>query len=151
MWAHGEGNSENHKKGYCSDGVKQKMVTIDGIPEELLPWLQPNNIFMRGMYFWLKHFCRMAHELYNTIIDSNTTGGMRVMEFKAFMDMLCKRLVIIPATATEASCIRFKLYCGLELGEQPGSPSDIVDVDGVKYLHIMYLLEDAFQEVAAHV
>ena len=126
------------------------MVTIDSIPEEPPPWPQPNNIFMRGMHFWPKRFCRTVRELYDTIIDGNTTGGTRAMEFKAFADMLCKCLVVIPATATEASCIRFKLYRGLELGEQPGSPSDIIDVNGVKYLHITYLSEDAFQEVAAH-
>lgn len=105
MWAHGEGNSENHKKGYCSDGIKQKMATIDGVPEDLPSWPQPNNIFTKGTHFWLKRFCRTVRELYDTITDGNVVGGTRAIEFEAFADMLRKRLVVIPTTATEASCV----------------------------------------------
>ncbi|KAI1781854.1 hypothetical protein LXA43DRAFT_907485 [Ganoderma leucocontextum] len=149
MWAHGEGNSGNHKKGYCSDGVRQKPPTVDGVVEELPPWPQPNDIFTMGTQFWPKRFNRTVRELYDMVTDGERFGGLKAMEFAAFADMLRARLVVVPATATQASCVRFKLYRGLELGEQPGNPSDVVEVDGVKYLHVTYLSEAGFQEVAA--
>ncbi|KAI1781611.1 hypothetical protein LXA43DRAFT_1105626 [Ganoderma leucocontextum] len=149
MWAHGEGNAENHKKGYCSDGARQKPHTVDGVVEELPPWPQPNDIFTTGTHFWPKRFNRTIRELYDMITDGERFGGPKAMEFAAFADMLRARLVVIPATATQTSCVRFKLYRGLELGEQPGNQSDIVNVDGVKYLHVTYLSEAGFQEVVA--
>ncbi|KAI1781856.1 hypothetical protein LXA43DRAFT_977872 [Ganoderma leucocontextum] len=149
MWAHGEGNSENHKKGYCSDGVKQKLAPVDGIIEELPPWPQPNDIFTKGTHFWPKRFTRTVRELYDMVTDGDRLSSPKAMEYAAFADMLRARLIVIPATATQASCVQFKLYRGLELGEQPGNPSDIVDVDGVKYLHVTYLSEASFQEVVA--
>ncbi|PIL30719.1 hypothetical protein GSI_06887 [Ganoderma sinense ZZ0214-1] len=149
MWARGEGDSENHKKGYCSDGVKQKPASVDGIVEELPPWPQPNQIFTKGTHFWPQRFTRTVRELYDTITDGDRLGGPRAMEFAAFADMLRTRLIVIPATDTQPSCVRFKLYRGLKLGEQPGNPSDIVVVDGVQYLHVTYLSETGFEEVAA--
>ena len=147
MWAHGEGNSENHKKGYCSDGVKQKAPP--GTDEELPPWPQPNGVFTKGTHFWPKHFNRTICELYETVTDGNTTGGCRAMEFAAFAEMLQKCLIIIPVTETEPSCVCFKLYRAFELGEQPGSLSDIVEVNSARYLHVTYLSENAFQEIVA--
>ncbi|PIL30720.1 hypothetical protein GSI_06888 [Ganoderma sinense ZZ0214-1] len=149
MWARGEGDSENHKKGYCSDGVKQKPACVDGIVEELPPWPQPNEIFSKGTHFWPLRFTRTVRELYDMVTDGDRLGGPKAMEFAAFADMLRARLVVIPATATQPSCVRFKLYRGLQLGEQPENPSDIVDVDGAKYMHVTYLSETGFEEVAS--
>ncbi len=147
MWAHGEGGSENHKKGYCSDGVKQKPAAVDGVIDELPPWPQPNKIFTKGTHFWPKRFARMVRELYDVVTEGGyRLGGPKTMEFAAFAEMLRLCLVVIPATATQTSLVRFKLYRGFQLGEQPGSPSDIVEVDGIKYLHVTYLSEPAFQE-----
>ncbi|KAI1788904.1 hypothetical protein LXA43DRAFT_1063210 [Ganoderma leucocontextum] len=137
------GNSENHKKGYCSDGVKQK--AIDGVIEELPPWLQPNNIFTKGTHFWPKRFCRMIRELYDTITDGNTTGGIKAIEFVAFTDMLSVHLTVTPVTKTQASYVRFKLYHRLKLSKQPRNPSNIVKVNGIKYLHVTYLSNASFQ------
>lgn len=148
MWAHGEGGSENHKKGYCSDGVKQKPVALNGVTDELPPWPQPNEIFTKGTHFWPQCFARTVRELYDMVTDSYRLGGPKAMEFAAFADMLHKRLVVIPATATQASVVRFQLYGGFQLGEQPGNPSDIVEANGIKYLYITYLSEAAFEEVA---
>ncbi|PIL26811.1 hypothetical protein GSI_11072 [Ganoderma sinense ZZ0214-1] len=149
MWAQGEGGSENHKKGYCSDGVKQKAASVDGVIEELPPWPQPNDIFTKGTHFWPKRFARTVRDLYDTVTDGDRLGGPRAMEFQAFAEMLRARLIVIPATDTQPSCVRFKLYRGLELGEQPTNPSDVVTVEGAKYLHVTYLSESGFQEVAA--
>ena len=149
MWAGGEGNSENHKKGYCSDGVKQKPVSVDGLIEELPPWPQPNEIFTKGTHFWPKRFARTIRNLYDTVTQGDKLGGTKAMEYAAFADMLRACLTVIPATATQASSVHFKLYRSLEFGEQPVNPLDIVDVDSVRYLHITYLSQDAFEEVAA--
>ena len=149
MWAQGEGGSENHKKGYCSDGVKQKPASVGGVIEELPPWPQPNDIFTKGTQFWPQRFTRTVRKLYDVVTDGDRLGGPKAMEFAAFADMLRTCLVVVPATATQTSCVRFKLYRGLELGEQPASPSDIIDIDGAKYLHVTYLSEAGFQEVAA--
>ncbi|KAI1785508.1 hypothetical protein LXA43DRAFT_899656 [Ganoderma leucocontextum] len=92
MWAGGEGGHDNHKKGYCSDGVKQKPVAVDGVTEELPPWPQPNRIFMKGDTFWPKRFTRAVRELYNTIVIGLDHGGIKSMEYTAFADMLRARL-----------------------------------------------------------
>ncbi len=150
MWAGGEGNTENHKRGYCSDGAKQKPAAIDGTIDDLPPWPQPNDIFTKGTHFWPKRFNRTVRELHNLLAsDQDDLGGMKAMEFTAFADMLRKRLVVIPPTATEASCVRFKLYRGLELGEQPENSTDLINIDGVQYLHVSYLSEGGFEVVEA--
>lgn len=146
MWVYSGGNSDNHKKGYCLDGVKQKVATNE---DKLLPWPQLNKIFMKRTHFWLTHFNRTIHELYDMVTDGNTTGGPRAMEYVAFVEMLQKRLIIIPTMETQPSCVCSKLYCAFQFSKQPGSPSNIVKVDGVKYFHITYLSKDAFQEVVA--
>ncbi|KAI1784492.1 hypothetical protein LXA43DRAFT_901509, partial [Ganoderma leucocontextum] len=149
MWAGGEGGRDNHKKGYCSDGVKQKPVAVDGVMEELPPWPQPNEIFTKGDTFWPKRFTRAVRELYDTVIVGNDLGGTKAMEYMAFADMLRARLIVLPPTETHPSIVRFKLYRGLSLGEQPDHPSDLVTIDGVDHLHVSYLSEDGFHEVAA--
>ncbi|KAI1794159.1 hypothetical protein LXA43DRAFT_884301, partial [Ganoderma leucocontextum] len=149
MWAGGEGGRDNHKKGYCSDGVKQKSVPVDGVMEELPPWPQPNGIFTKGDTFWPKRFTGAVRELYDTVIVGHELGGIKAMEYLAFADMLRARLIVIPPTETEPSIVRFKLYRGLALGEQPDQPSDLVTIDGADYLHVSYLSEDGFHEVAA--
>ncbi|KAI1790224.1 hypothetical protein LXA43DRAFT_973740 [Ganoderma leucocontextum] len=149
MWAGGEGGRENHKRGYCSDGVKQKPTAVDGVTEELPPWPQPNGLFTKGDTFWPKRFAHAVRELYDNVVVSHEFGGIKMMEYMAFADMLRARLVVLPPTETQPSTVRFKLYRGLALGEQPERPSDLVIVDGVSYLHVSYLSEEGFHEVEA--
>ncbi|KAI1789749.1 hypothetical protein LXA43DRAFT_892226 [Ganoderma leucocontextum] len=149
MWAGGEGGGDNHKKGYCSDGVKQRPAAVDGITEELPLWPQPNEIFTKGTTFWPKRFTRTVRELYDTLIPGHGLGGTKAMEYTAFADMLQARLTVTPATADQPSSVHFKLYRGLTLGEQPERPSDLFTVDGVDYLHVSYLSEGGYEAVQA--
>ena len=148
MWAGGEGGDDNHKRGYCSDGVKQKAgpAHSDGLP----PWPQPSGIFTAGTHFWPRRLIRAIHELHDALVSTNDLGGLKAMEFAAFAEMLEKRFVVFPPIAKEQpSFVRFKLYPGFELGEQPEDPNDLLTIDGTQYLHISYLTEVAYEEVAA--
>ena len=71
------------------------------------------------------------------------------MKFAAFADMLKSRLIVVPPTDSQPSSVRFKLYRAFALGEQPEDPTDLLDVDGAQFLHISYLSEGGYEEIAA--
>ncbi|KAF8447599.1 hypothetical protein L210DRAFT_3326256, partial [Boletus edulis BED1] len=47
MYPGSEGSSLNHKRAYCSDGVRQVSKAGDEVP----PWPQPQGIFTAGKTF----------------------------------------------------------------------------------------------------
>ncbi|KAF8444446.1 hypothetical protein L210DRAFT_3311152, partial [Boletus edulis BED1] len=47
MYPSSEGSSLNHKRAYCSDGVRQVSKAGDEVP----PWPQPQGIFTAGKTF----------------------------------------------------------------------------------------------------
>ncbi|KAI9463754.1 hypothetical protein HD554DRAFT_2026995, partial [Boletus coccyginus] len=51
MYLGPEDSLVNHKKGYCSNGMKQ-ISKVDEVP----PWLQPCRIFTAGKTFHLQTF-----------------------------------------------------------------------------------------------
>ena len=153
MWVGGEGGDDNHKRGYCLDGVKQsfkkKTVAADDDKNKLPPWPQPSGIFTKGTHFWPRRLNRAIRELHDALDSSDDLGGIKAMEYAAFAEMLEKRLVVTPPTKEQLSIVRFKLYPEFVLGEQPENPDDLVNIDGTQYLHISYLSGEAYKEVAA--
>jgi hypothetical protein len=119
------GAPENHKKGYCSDGVQQKPRTGEVLP----PWPQPLGIFMTGNQFNPFKFLLAIHELYEKVSRSvEGTEQDSTMEDEAFAHMLTQRTRVVEGT------ILFELY-DLTFVENI-SNSLIVEDEGKRYLQI---------------
>ncbi|KAJ7094960.1 hypothetical protein C8R44DRAFT_577859, partial [Mycena epipterygia] len=76
------GSPENHKKGYCSDGFKQKATTGDDLP----PWPQPAGIFTGGSEFHPLLFLAAVRDVYEKVVMEENKDVE--MEHEAFLLML---------------------------------------------------------------
>ncbi|KAI0365885.1 hypothetical protein BV20DRAFT_953368, partial [Pilatotrama ljubarskyi] len=103
MWPGPKGSPENHKRSYCSDGVRMNpqatQKTPDGktvtITEDLPPWPQPSGIFENGTKFHPTSFLRTVAQLYSQMVMHLSTGGEYAMEYLAFAQMLHKRTIVV--------------------------------------------------------
>lgn len=120
MWPGPKGSPLNHKRAFCSDGVRMKsqaqQKTADGrivtITEDLPPWPQPSGIFEDGTTFHPTVFLSAVAQLYNQMVTRNSTGGEYAMEYLAFAEMLHKRTIVVPTgdapdPATFGECSRY--------------------------------------------
>jgi len=126
------GSSENHKRGYCSDGVRQreKAGSIDGpLPE----WPQPLGIFTNGTHFHPLIFLSMIRQLYDKIVEGALSEIEYSMEDEAFSRLLASRIHVKGAQSF------FHLY-DLEIpANQSCSSSLLVEIDDIKYLRVACL------------
>ncbi|KAJ7467666.1 hypothetical protein FB451DRAFT_1178035 [Mycena latifolia] len=124
---------ENHKRGYCSDGFKQKVT--DG---EFAPWPQPDGLFTTGSEFHPLPFLSAIREVYEKVVvekDYNIS-----MEHEAFLGMLRKSGRIIK---TDSGAVLFKLFTGFTIPSDDPTPEVLfVEITGTKYLRI-----DALRDV----
>lgn len=118
----GPANSpENHKRGYCSDGVKQKA--------KALPWPQPDGIFATGTSFFPLVFLKFVGELYEKVLGDRNQTQEFSMEEEAFSSLLQQRM----QNRSDGS-IFFEL---LELEVPADTPSSlIVEEAGIKFLRV---------------
>lgn len=119
------GSPENHKCGYCSDGIKSSSK-IDTLPD----WPQPQGIFISVTDFDPIEFLVAIKAMYErTVLEKEDTDNMSV-EYKAFTKLLEQRLVVLGD-----GTILFKLYEWLSftLGTPDGL---VVDHNGSKYLRV---------------
>jgi hypothetical protein len=123
------GSSENHKRGYCSDGVRQreKPGSNDGpLPE----WPQPLGIFTNGTHFHPLTFLSMIRQLYDKIVEGALSEIEYSMEDEAFSRLLASRIHVKCAQSL------FRLY-DLEIpSNQFNSSSLLVEIDDIKYLRV---------------
>ena len=118
------GSSENHKKRYCSDGVKLSMK-----PDTTPDWPQPPGIFERGATFNPIPFLTAIHDLYERIVSERTDGGDLAMEDHAFAKLLQDR-----TTVSADRTILFKLF---DLTLLFNTPTELtVEQNGNRYLRI---------------
>ena len=126
------GAPENHKKGVCADGVRQKPKpesTDVSLPE----WPQPHGIFTNGSHFDPLRFLLMVRELYDKVVAGSVSDLDYSMEDEAFSQMLSSRIVM------RNSCVLFRLF---DLENAPETPALLfVEVEGVKYLRVDCLAE----------
>ncbi|KAF8877661.1 hypothetical protein CPB84DRAFT_1654831, partial [Gymnopilus junonius] len=80
------GSAENHKKGYCADGVHQRPKLES--KEELPPWPQPPEIFVNGTYFNPITFLLQIHKLYDKVLGKEISEIEYSMEDEAFSHLL---------------------------------------------------------------
>jgi len=121
------GSQENHRKGYCSDGVRPSMKG-DTPPD----WPQPQGIFELGTKFNPLNLLASLRDLYTQIVIQNGTGGDFAMEYQAFWRLLHNRLTV----AADGHHL-FKLY---DLNLPSSTPPElIVEQDGSRYMRVDYL------------
>ncbi|KAJ7841190.1 hypothetical protein B0H14DRAFT_2218996, partial [Mycena olivaceomarginata] len=83
MYPGGKGGSpENHKKGHCSDGFKQKAPA-----EDSAPWPQPAGLFTTGSEFHPLPFLAAVRDLYEKVVIAADPGNLG-LEDEAFSIML---------------------------------------------------------------
>ncbi|KAJ7157749.1 hypothetical protein C8R46DRAFT_909000, partial [Mycena filopes] len=125
MYPGGKKSPENHKKGYCSDGFKQKVV--EG---ESAPWPQPTGLFTTGSEFHPLIFLTTIREVYEKVVVEGETDVS--MEQEAFLSMLPGRTTI---SATGA--VLFRLFSAFAIPADDETPDTLfVESEGVKYLRI---------------
>jgi hypothetical protein len=133
------GAAENHKKGYCSDGVKQNMERsaqnddppssrANQPPNTLSPqWPQPRGIFTNGTHFDALTFLTTIREMYEKVVVNSDSGEL-LMEHEAFASLLVRRTVVHEGFAL------FKLF---KLGDLYPMPEGLlIEHEGCKFLRI---------------
>ena len=141
------GAAENHKRGYCSDGVKQVMEqskqnqdppqpnqSVSVTPPE---WPQPQGIFFNGTQFHPLAFLDKIREMYEKVVIEKASGDL-LMEHEAFAWLLMRRTVVL-----EDRSVVFKMFdlvC-------PASTADTLVVvrEGDNYLCLDCLRDSAWR------
>jgi hypothetical protein len=100
MYPSPSGSPENHRKGYCSDGVKQVMKN-DDTPD----WPQLQGIFESGMTFNPIKFLATVQTVYDTVFLQAQGDNGLTMESEAFMKMLFTHTIY----TLDGRCL-FKLF-----------------------------------------
>ena len=121
------GSPENHRKGFCSDGVRQKSKSA----EEILPnWPQPSGIFTNGTHFHSLKFLSFICETYEKVLANEyaESGGAYSMEEEAFAHLLMQRAQTLPCGK-----VLFQLF-DLVLVDVPDGL--VVEQEGKKFLRI---------------
>jgi hypothetical protein len=137
------GAVENHKKGYCSDGVKQTLEQSRQNQDPPQPnqsvsiaspgWPQPSGIFTNGTHFHPVTFLHKIGEMYEKVVIEKESGDL-LMEYEAFACLLVRRTVVL-----EDHSVLFKLF---DLDSPSATPEGlIVTHDGNKYLRVDCLQE----------
>ncbi|KAK7050400.1 hypothetical protein R3P38DRAFT_3173760 [Favolaschia claudopus] len=118
---------ENHKKGHCSDGFKQKSTD-----DNSAPWPQPTGIFTMGSEFHPLLFLVAIRDLYEKVLIEQNHGSLNV-EDEAFSLMLQQPGRIISVNGA----VLFKLFSGYAIPAADQIPDNLmVNHDGVAYLRI---------------
>ena len=132
MYPGPEGSSLNHKRAYCSDGVKQVSKAGDEVP----PWPQPQGIFTAGRTFHPQAFYTTVQDIYERYcIPGAEPPPITTMEGIAFAKLLASRI-----RAFDDGAIGFRLFTDYEL--DPKTPTGYVfrpeDGSG-EWLRLAYL------------
>jgi hypothetical protein len=137
------GAPENHKKGYCSDGVKQTLTHSKQNQDPPKPnqsvslatpaWPQPVGIFTNGTQFHPTVFLDKVRELYAKVVIGTASGEL-LLEDEVFAHLLARRTVVL-----ENRSVLFKLF---DLDCPASTPEGlIVTHEGDKYLSVDCLQE----------
>ncbi|KAH0835772.1 hypothetical protein J3R83DRAFT_9614, partial [Lanmaoa asiatica] len=130
------GSSLNHKRAYCSDGVRQ----VSKVDEEVPPWPQPQGVFTAGKTFHPQVFYVMLQDIYERYcIPGAEPPPIATMEAVAFAKLLASRICTL-----DGGVIGFRLFADYEL--DPKTPTGYVihpeDGSSTEYLRLAYLQAD---------
>jgi len=132
------GAPENHKKGFCSDGVRSKPP--NNKPSNYFPqWPQPEGVFSatsNGTTFNPVPFLAAVREMYLKVVVGGASAS-EAMEYEAFAEMLHTR------TSVRADgAILFKLYPEFTVASCPAELVVKEDESGDSYLSVDCLRND---------
>jgi hypothetical protein len=117
------GSRQNHKRGYCSDGVQSKS-TVEQLPD----WPQPAGIFVNGTHFDPLAFLTTLRAVYEKVVMEGV-GIDNLIEYSAFVRLLIARTVTF-----DEGIIAFRLFDLQLLKSLP--PSWLFERDGVRCLRL---------------
>ncbi|KAJ7606467.1 hypothetical protein DFH06DRAFT_1348008 [Mycena polygramma] len=119
-------SAENHKKVYCSDGFKTKIVG-----DTAAPWPLPAGIFTKGAEFHPFAFLEQVREVYARLVIDGVTLEDLSLEHDALMKLLGARFVVDPSSRA----VMFKLFDDFTIPAADNVPDTlIVDYNGSKHL-----------------
>ncbi len=124
----GLGSGANHKKKYCSDGVRcgGKVGGSDSLPD----WPQPPGIFVNGTHFNPIEFLKAIRDLYEKTIFNEGRDLVVDLESLAFAKMFQSRTT----QAEPDAPFLFRLFEYLELS--PALTELVVEHNGCKHLRL---------------
>ncbi|KAE9405193.1 hypothetical protein BT96DRAFT_1015845 [Gymnopus androsaceus JB14] len=125
MYPCSQNSPENHKKGFCSDGVSQSSKNI--------AWPQPPGIFAKGKQFDPLSFLRKMREVYEELIIQRHPLTELSMEGQAFADFAIAKI-----KESNGTLVFDLAYAeGLAIDESLPDTLFIIDDDGKKnYLRL---------------
>ncbi|KAJ6502910.1 hypothetical protein C8R47DRAFT_1251855 [Mycena vitilis] len=119
-------SAENHKKIYCSDGFKTKVVG-----DVAAPWPLPAGIFTKGTEFHPFVFLEQVREVYTRLVDDAVSRDDLSLEHDTLMKLLEARFVVDPLNGA----VMFKLFHDFAIPAADNVPDDlIIDYNGSKHL-----------------
>ncbi|KAG0698511.1 hypothetical protein DFH29DRAFT_1018080 [Suillus ampliporus] len=128
MYPGAENSPLNHKRGYCTDSIKQ--VSKSG--EDLPPWPQPQGMFSEGRTFHPHTFLTAVQRVYECVF-SQGPGEMDMLETEAFAKLLTSCTEV-----REDGAVLFRLFADFIVDSS--TPHDhIVTHDGNQWLRINLL------------
>jgi hypothetical protein len=123
----------NHRRDFCSDGVKVLMPG-DSVPD----WPQPAGIFEDGKLFHPISLLLTLREVYEVVVVQHNNGGDLAMEYQTFLKMVqaCTKVA-------SNSSVLFKLFKEHELhGNTPAELLVEDNLEGATFLRLDCLRDD---------
>ncbi|KAF8124424.1 hypothetical protein EV363DRAFT_1540574 [Boletus edulis] len=118
MYPGSEGSSLNHKRAYCSDGVRQ--VSFFKAGDEVPPWPQPQGIFTAGKTFHPQMFYVAVQDVYERYcIPGAESLPFAAMEAIAFAKLLASRIRMF-----DGGMVGLRLFADYEL--DPKTPTGCI-------------------------
>ncbi|KAF8423457.1 hypothetical protein L210DRAFT_3570273 [Boletus edulis BED1] len=132
MYPGSEGSSLNHKRAYCSDGVRQVSKAGDEVP----PWPQPQGIFTAGKTFHPQVFYVTVQDIYERYcIPGAESLPFATMEAIAFAKLLASRIRMF-----DGGMVGLRLFADYELDPKTPTGCIIRPEDGSgEWLRLGYL------------
>ncbi|TFK78045.1 hypothetical protein K466DRAFT_607378 [Polyporus arcularius HHB13444] len=127
----GTGSAANHRRDYCSDGVRcsnKLKAGTDIIPD----WPQPPGIFTSGSKFHAIEFLKALRDLHEKTVNNDSSNVVIDLEGLAFAKMFQTRT--IKADDSAGGMYLFRLFDNLEM--IPALPELVVNYNNLKYLRL---------------
>ena len=132
----GKNSLENHKKLFCSDGVRipTKKTLSSNVPD----WPQPQGVYSEGGFFHTLKFLQTVRDIWTSLDDTEMYGSELNIEYDSFVKFFKARQLVIPDEHDKSRhIVLFKLHGLLDQYTlSPHIPELVVIHEGFKYLRI---------------
>ena len=100
---------ENHKKLFCSDGVRipTKKTLSSNVPD----WPQPQGVYSEGGFFHTLKFLQTVRDIWTSLDDTEMYGSELNVEYDSFVKFFKARQLVIPDEHDKSRhIVLFKLH-----------------------------------------